>query len=96
MKAQQVLSLEVDGKTVTSRAFDFEAFCLINENHLKGMKGKPSLCKDALAYMFEGTAVTDAVLRSCEPWKLAALCNTLWDFYFDSLDKTMGKPAGKN
>lgn len=96
MKNQQVLSLDIDGNTITSRTFDFEAFCIINENHIKGLKGKPSLCKDALVYLFEGTAATEEVLNRCEPWKLAALCNTLWEFYFDSLDKSMRSPEEKN
>ncbi len=95
MKAQQVLSLEVDGKTVTSRAFDFEAMCLMNDMHAQG-KGKLSIGANALGYMFEGTAVTDQVLAGLEPWELAALCDPLWDFYIDALSRASKKDSAKN
>lgn len=96
MKAQQVLSLKIENETVVSRPFDFEAFCLINENHLRGMRGKPSLCKDALGYMFEGTKVTDAVLETVGIQILVGLCDTLWEFYMAAIPETPREQTEKN
>lgn len=96
MRKQQTLSIETEKGIIVSKPFDFETFCIINENHIKGKLGKPSLCKDALVYMFEGTDATDEVIAECEISTLCKLCNKLWDFYIETLNKSNEGKNSKN
>lgn len=57
---QQVLTVEYAGEKIVSKPFDFEAMCLIDD--CKG--GMLRKGENAVAYLFEGTKVTDAVLKT--------------------------------
>ncbi len=57
---QQVLTVEYGGETIVSKPFDFETMCLIDDTE-GGMLRKGS---EAVSYLFEGTRITDAVLKT--------------------------------
>ena len=92
---QQTLSFKVGGKTVVSRPFDFEAMCLMNDIHTQPNRGKYSICMNAVPYMFEGTKVTNEVLKSASIEDMTKLCDSLWEIYADEL-MSMAKSKSKN
>lgn len=57
---QRVLTLEVNGETVISKSFNYEAMCIIDDVRDAGTMRKGW---DAVVYLFEGTKVTDDVLK---------------------------------
>lgn len=82
---QRTLSITVDKKTITSKPFDFEAMCIINDAHNdEKAKGPLSMCRDAVDYLFEGVA-TQEVINSLDLNTRTKLCLTLWGMYVDSL-----------
>jgi len=80
---QQTLSFEVRGEVIVSRPLDFEAMCLMNDIHTQPNRGKYSICMNAVPYMFEGTKVTNEVLRNASVEEMAKLCDDLWQMYND-------------
>lgn len=92
---QQTLSFNIGGEEVISRPFDFEAMCLMNDIHSQGGKGKYSICINALPYMFEGTKVTNDVLKKAEISKLAEVCDKLWEIYAREM-QNISKSKSKN
>ena len=83
---QRTLSFKLNGgEEVISRPFDFEAMCLMNDIHSQGDKGKFTICMNAVPYMFEGTKVTDKVLKNAGVTELGLLCDTLWGIYCEEL-----------
>lgn len=84
---QKVLTFESDKKKYVSKPFDFEAFRLTNEEHLKGERvGVASVTIEAVRYMFEGTEATDDVLMSLPVQKLIEMCGKVWTWYSEVLN----------
>lgn len=83
---QKTLSITVNKKTITSKPFDFEAMCIINDAHNdeKG-KGPLSMCRGAVDYLFEGTEATQEVINSLALNVRTNLCITLWSMYVEAL-----------
>lgn len=83
---QKTLSITVNKKTITSKPFDFEAMCIINDAHnSEKAKGPLSMCRGAVDYMFEGTEATQEVINSLDVNTRTKLCITLWNMYLDAL-----------
>ncbi len=82
---QKTLTITVDKKKITSKPFDFEAMCLINDTHNdEKAKGPLSMCRDAVDYLFEGVA-TQEVINALDLNTRTKLCITLWGMYIDAL-----------
>ncbi len=80
------LSFTLDKKKYTSKPFDFEAFCLVNDKHIeKDAKSVYRICSDAVGYMFDGTDAAGDVLAALAPGEYAKLCREVWDMYADAL-----------
>lgn len=88
---QQILKIEIDGKPVVSKPFDFEAMCLINDTGANKPVGHLTATKEAISYMFEGTKATDEEIEKLPVSERVALCGQVWNFYIETL-----KAAGKN
>ena len=89
---QKTLSFTLDKKKYVSNIFDFEAFCKINDNHLKDENiSIYRCCKEALEYMFEGTEATEDILKKVSPAIMVKQCRKLWDMYLEAV-----KEASKN
>ena len=84
---QQTLKVEIDKKTIVSKPFDFEAMCLINDASGED-KGVFTVCRGAVSYLFEGTAVTNDVLAKLPPGEMAALCRKTWAFYLAAVEES--------
>lgn len=83
---QKTLTITVNKKTITSKPFDFEAMCIINDAHNdSGRKGPLNICRDAVDYMFEGTEATQEIINSLDVNTRTKLCITLWNMYLDAL-----------
>lgn len=83
---QNVLTIKLDKKTITSKPFDFKAMCLINAKHNdETVKGPLMYSTDAVDYMFEGTEATQEVINELPPGVKAKLCLKAWDMYIDAL-----------
>ena len=87
MKKQKTVKIKLGDNIVVSKPFDFEALCLINDVHGKGSVGKVNLGYAALAYMFEGTEVTQSVLDALPMTEKAAICTKIADFYIETLSE---------
>lgn len=86
---QKVLTFTFDKKKYVSKPFDFEAFCLINENHLSGKySGKARCCSEAVEYMFEGTDATSDIIKAAGTSIKNSMCNKLWEFYNEVLEES--------
>lgn len=84
---QQTLSCKHKGEIIVSRPFDFEALCLINDMIMRGDKGKFSAAYNALPYMFEGTKITNEVISCMEMTELGLMCDELWGFYLEEIQR---------
>ena len=83
---QHTLTYEKDGKKYTSKPFDFEAMCIINDSHTKNDdSGYLRHCSGAVDYLFEGTDVTQDVIDKMDIGVRGKMCLTLWKFYIDAL-----------
>ena len=83
---QNVLTIKMDKKTITSKPFDFKAMCLINEKHNdETVKGPLMYCSDAVDYLFEGTEATQEVINELPVGVRTKLCMTAWGMYIDAL-----------
>ena len=88
---QQTLTFTLNKEKYVSKPFDFEAFCLINENHLDENNKSVFVCsREAVSHMFEGTKATEDVLNKLDVSTMARLCKKTWNFYMDVLND-MGK-----
>lgn len=84
---QKVLTFELNKKKYASRSFDFEAFRLVNEKHLKGeVVGVSSCTIDAIYHMFEGTEATNDVLQQLSVGETVKMCGKVWSWYMDVLE----------
>jgi len=88
---QQTLSLKVEGETIVSRPFDFEALCLMNDIQSQPERGRYSICANALPYLFEGTKVTGDVLSRISTADKVVLCDELWEIYLREMQTIAGK-----
>lgn len=93
---QQTLSFNVRGEEITSRPFDFEAMCLMNDVHMQGNKGKYSICANAIPYLFEGTKVTEETLKNAEISEIGVLCDSLWELYIETMKEIQTASGQKN
>lgn len=97
---QRVLCLEVDGKKIVSKPWDFEAMCIVDDARGKA-RGDLSLTKDAVAYLFEGTEATASVLNTVPPAEIATFCKKVCAWYISDMDlaaknaQSPQKKAGK-
>ena len=83
---QKVLTFELNKKKYVSKPFDFEAFRLTNEKHLKGeVVGVASVTIDSVHYMFVGPEATDDVLMALPVPKLVEMCGKVWIWYNEVL-----------
>lgn len=82
-KKQQTVSIKLGNNKIVSKPFDFEAMCKINEVHGTGNVGLVSLGNAALAYLFEGTEVTDSVIEALPLSERSALCMAIAHMYLD-------------
>ena len=82
----QVLELEKDGKKITSKPFDFEAMCLIDDVRYSGQKaGVLRLGIEAVSHLFEGTGISDKDIENLSPAERARLSETVWKWYTEAL-----------
>ena len=84
MKKQNTLTVKVGEKNIVSNPFDFEAMCLVNDEQFKG-RGSIASGRSAIPYMFQGTAVTDAVLEAQPLDVITKLSLEVWNFYLEAL-----------
>lgn len=83
---QKTLTITVNKKTITSKPFDFETMCIINDAHNdEKAKGPLSMCRDAVDYLFEGTDATQEVINSLSVEERTRLCLALWRMYMDAI-----------
>lgn len=94
MKKQKTLTLKVGEKNIASNPFDFEAMCLVNDEQFKG-RGSIACGRSAIPYMFQGTAVTDAVLDTLSIEVITKMSLEVWGFYLDAL-ASVNKKKSKN
>lgn len=92
-KIQNVLTVEHKGKTIVSRPFDYEAFCLVDDMRYSkyaagDIVGGAHLGKKALNYMFEGTELTDEAIEALDFATRRKLCEDVANMYFASLKTT--------
>lgn len=80
--AQQVLSVEYNGETILSKSFDYEAACLIDDYRQLGLLHR---AEAAVSYLFEGTPVTDKVLKSLPKEKRMELAITINKWFQDDM-----------
>ena len=85
---QNTISVTIDGKKIVSKPFDFECMCLVNDMHNSVMRldgsskaGPLRLTKEAVSRMFEGTEVTDEVLKGLSVQQRTALGLACWNIY---------------
>lgn len=79
------LSFKYQKKDYTSKPFDFEAFCLINEKHANPeIKGVATSAKEAVEYMFNGTEGAK-YLKELPVSEMFKLCDTAWGIYSNTL-----------
>lgn len=85
---QQTLTVEIGGKNIVSKPFDFEAMCLADDV-FRGAKNRGYLSagKAAVYHMFEGTEATNDVLKKLALEEMAKLCTQAWDFYVEAVNK---------
>ncbi len=95
MKKQKTIKIKLGDNMVVSKPFDFEALCLINDKHGSGSAGLVVLGSAALAYMFEGTEVTQSVLDALPMDEKVALCMKIASFYTETI-ASANKHAAKN
>lgn len=86
------LSFTVDNKTYVSKEFDFEAFCLINDNH--GTEGENYIrwSYRAVEYMFRGTDATAEIIAALPIAERVRMCMDAWDMYVDTLKNVKRRP----
>ncbi len=85
---QRVLCLEVEGKKIVSKHWDFEAMCMVDDAR-KDSKGDLAMAKDAVAYLFEGTEATEEVLNSASPVELATFCQKVCGWYVEDMSQAI-------
>lgn len=96
MKKQQILSVKLGDKEIISKPFDFEALCRVNDAHAsEAVNGIVNYGRAAVAYLFEGTVLTEEALASLPIEENIRLCTKVWDFYIEAMTKAAGK-KGKN
>ncbi len=89
---QRVLSFTLDKKQYVSKPFDFEAFCIVDENrNSEDIKGIYKCTQPAVSHMFEGTEATEDILKQVDISASANMCQNVWSWYVEAL-----KEAGKN
>lgn len=82
---QETLTVEIGGKKIVSNVFDFEAMCLIQDQHYgSGRNGSYNMCSNALPYLFE-SKLTEQELNDLPVTTKCAMCNKLWSIYTDAL-----------
>lgn len=87
-KIQKTLTVRLNGKTIVSKPFDFEAACLVDDmryNGSGGLVGRMHLGKNAVSHMFEGTELTASEIEKLNFAERKRLCEEAADMYFDSL-----------
>ncbi len=85
MYLKKTLSFTADGREYISKPFDFEAMCLVNDNHIAGKRQGPlRMCRDALEYMFDGV-IAGGTLEAADISVIARLCMEVWDMYAEAL-----------
>ena len=83
---QKTLTITVDKKKIISKPVDFEAMCLINDEHNNEKnKGPLTICRGAVDYLFEGTEATQEVINALDLNTRTRLCIELWSMYVDTL-----------
>lgn len=88
---QRVLTFELDKKKYVSKPFDFEAFRLVNEKHLKGENAGVSSCTiDSVYRMFEGTEATNDVILALPVEEVVKMCGQVWTWYAEVLEAKNG------
>lgn len=86
MKKQKTVKIKLGDNIIVSKPFDFEALCLINDVHSREQNGLVNLGYAALAYMFEGTEVTQSVLDALPMDIKAAICTKIAEFYIETIN----------
>lgn len=81
---QTTLSFKHEGKTYTSKQFDFEALCLINDKHGDDNKGVFRMTADAVDYMFRESEGA-GIIKELSPAVRARLCREAWEMYADAI-----------
>lgn len=84
------LSFTIDKKEYVSNEFDFEAFCLINDNH--GNEGENYIrwAEKAVTYMFRGT--DDEVMALLPLSERVRLSMEAWEMYASVLKNVKTRP----
>lgn len=83
----QVLTVEKDGQQISSKPFDFEAMCLINDIHSHNAdQGTLRMGARAVSHLFEGTGVTDEDIEKLSVQKRTAMSLQVWNWYCMELE----------
>lgn len=83
---QHILDFTAGDKKYISKPFDFEALCIINDEHIGSEKKGPiRICSGAVDYLFEGTEATQDIINSLEPGIRASMCMKAWEFYAEAI-----------
>ena len=89
---QRVLTFVHNKKKYTSKPWDFEAMCRVQEAHLSGANGIGIIGGGAVDYLFEGTDATQDVLNDARLEKMG-MCRTVVDWYYADMEELQKKTA---
>lgn len=83
----KTLTFTHNKKKYTSKSFDFEAFCLVNEGHAdENIKGTHKCCAPAIEYMFDGTE-GGTLLKEISIAEHIKMSRAVWDMYIEALNE---------
>ncbi len=91
---QRVLTFTYNKKKYTSKTWDFEAMCRVQEAQLSGAKGIGMTGGGAVDYLFEGTDATQDVLNAAIVEKMD-MCRTVINWYYADMAE-LKKKTEKN
>ena len=89
---QRVLTFTYNKKKYTSKPWDFEAMCRVQEAQLSGAKGIGMTGGGAVDYLFEGTDATQDILNDARLEKMG-MCRTVVDWYYADMEELHKKTA---
>lgn len=84
--SQRRLRIDIDGKTILSKPFDFEAMCLIDDARFKDKDGGALRTGfAALPYMFDQTEITDEILNNLSGGEKVSLAKQVYSWYITEM-----------
>ena len=90
---QRVLTIKVGEEKTVSKPWDFEAMCIVDDERTRreneNSKGIYRTAKNAVYYLFEGTAVTTDVLDQAPNATLMAMCRKVYGWFADDVAESV-------